>query len=94
MNKQYIVQSYDIEERNNFYHYLINNGYTPIENFKNQNFINNKFPFVIEDNKTFWICESITCCAAASCCKAIITIDKYFDIIKKDEKQLVLKIKS
>ena len=43
MVKQYIVQSNNIEERRNFYNYLVNNGYKPIENFKQQNFINNKF---------------------------------------------------
>ncbi len=91
MVKQYIVQSNNIEERRNFYNYLVNNGYKPIENFKQQNFINNKFPFVIEHDKTFWICESITCCAVASACGAIISVDEYFNIVKNHEYKFVCK---
>lgn len=82
MKKQYIVQSNNINEREIFYNFLINNGYIPVKN--NKNYINNKFPFVVEPNKTFWICESITCCAAAASCGAIITIDQYFNIIKNN----------
>ena len=91
MEKQYIVQSNNIDERRLFYNYLISNGFSPIENFKQQNFVNNQFPFIIEHDKTFWICESITCCAAAASCGAIITIDEYFNIIKNNTVELVLK---
>ena len=81
MKKQYIIKCSDIFEREQFYNYLIKNGYKPIDNFKHQKFIDNHFPFVIEPNKTFWICESITCCAAASHAGIMITIDDYFKII-------------
>lgn len=91
MKKQYIVQSNNIDERKSFYNYLIDNGYKPKENFKNRNYINNHFPFVIEHDKTFWISESITCCAAAYSCGAIITIDEYFNIIKENKHELILK---
>lgn len=33
---QYLVQSTNLEERNEFYNYLINNGYTPVNNLKKQ----------------------------------------------------------
>ncbi|MBQ3021609.1 MAG: hypothetical protein IJD92_05260 [Bacilli bacterium] len=92
MKNQYIVQSSNINDRKNFYNFLIDNGYIPVANFKHQNFINNKFPFVVESNKTFWICESITCCAAAASCGAIISIDEYFNIIKNNDSKLVLKL--
>ena len=91
MEKQYIVQSHNTSERLCFYNYLITNGYVPVKNFQNQNFINNNFPFVIEANRTFWICQSITCCAAAASCGAIISIDDYFNIIKQNNKTLILK---
>ena len=94
MNKQYIVQSYIIDERKFFYDYLIDNDYSPVENFKHIDFINNKFPFVIEPNKTFWICQSITCCAAASQCGAIITIEDYFTIAKNNNYQLIINPKN
>lgn len=73
---QYIVQPQK-EERNNFYLYLIENGYTPVDNYPQDYYINNRFPFVIEDNNTFWICESITCCACAAQRKRIISVDSF-----------------
>ena len=54
MKKQLIVLPKDILERKELYDYLINNNYKVLENYKNVDFINNKFPFVIESNKTFW----------------------------------------
>ena len=91
MDKQYIVNSKDISERETLYNYLMDNGYQPVENFKHQEFINNTFPFVIESNQTFWICESITCCAAASSCNAIITIYDFFDYINDKKKLMLIK---
>ena len=92
MEKQYMVQSFNIDERQDFYNYLINNGYEPKENFINDDFINSRFPFVIEPDKTIWICRSVTCCAAAATCNAIITIDEYYNIIKNNNLELVLKL--
>ncbi len=71
--KQYIVNCTK-EERVILYNYLINNGYKP---YFNQEYINNTFPFVIEPNKTFWICESITCCACATQTGNMLTLDEY-----------------
>ena len=88
MKKQYIVQSNSINEKKKFYNHLINKGYKPIKNIEQQKIINSHFPFVIEQDNFFWICESITCCAAATSCSAIITIDKYLDIIKNNNDKL------
>ena len=91
MRKQYIVKCKDTTEREYFYNYLISNNFKPIEKFKHQNFIDNIFPFVVEPNNTFWICESITCCAAAASCGVIITVDEYFNRTKDSKKILSLK---
>lgn len=91
---QYIVQCNNISERKIFYNYLIGNDYKPVDNFKHQNFINNNFPFILEPNNTFWICESITCCAAAASCGAIITMQEYFNLMEKQKNELVLKNKN
>lgn len=88
---QYIIQCKNINERKSFYNYLIDNDYKPVDNFRHQNFINNSFPFVLEPNNTFWICESITCCAAAASCGAIITMQEYFNLTEKQKHELVLK---
>ena len=91
MHKQYIIKCKDNTERKYFYDYLIGNNFKPVEKFKHKNFIDNVFPFVVEPNNTFWICESITCCAAAASCGAIITVDEYFKCIKDQRKSLSLK---
>jgi hypothetical protein len=87
MNTQHIVRCKDNSERKLLYNYLINNGYEPVEIFKSQNFISNHFPFVIEPNKTFWICESVTCCAAATSQGVMKTVDEFFDIINNKKTQ-------
>ena len=73
---QYIVSVKD-NNRKEFYDYLIKKGYMPIDRHISHDFINNNFPFVIEDNNTFWICESITCCACATAKKRIISSEKF-----------------
>ena len=93
MKTQYIVQCKDIHKRKLFYKYLISNGVKPVDNFKNQNFINNNFPFVVESNGKFWICESITCCTTAVSCGAIIDMKKYFNIQEDKSYALILKNK-
>ena len=63
---QYIVNCRGRMARINFYNYLIKNGYIPNHRHITSNYMNSRFPFVIESDKYFWICESITCCARAS----------------------------
>ena len=77
---QYIV-SVKGDKRRDFYNYLIRNGYMPIERHISDNYINSIFPFVIEDNNTFWICESITCCACAASRKRIINSEEFKKIL-------------
>lgn len=93
MKKQYIIRCNNIDERKCFYNYLIDSGYKPMDNFKHQDFINNRFPFVVEPNHTFWVCESIACCAAAVSCGAIITIQEYFYLIEKQKRESVSKVR-
>ncbi len=78
---QYIV-SVKENKRREFYNYLIKKGYKPIERHISDNYINNIFPFVIEENNTFWICESITCCACAVSQKRIINSEEFKKILK------------
>ena len=89
MNNQYIVNCRNVDERLVLYNYLINNNYQPVHIY--QDIINNKFPFVIESNNTFWICESITCCAAAVSCGVMITIEEFFNQINANKKTLLIK---
>ena len=92
MKRQYIIKCSNKTERKELYDYLIENGYKPVENFKNRDFINNHFPFVIEPNKTFWVCESVTCCAIASMRNIMITVNDYYEIIKNENPTLKRKI--
>ena len=79
MKKQYIIKENDQKKREEFYDYIkanykLKNNYP----FERDRFIESNFPFVVDfcDN-TFWICESITCLAAASTMHLIITIDEF-----------------
>ena len=92
MNRQYIVECKP-NEREIFYNYLIISGYKPVENFKKQRFIDNHFPFVIEPNNTFWICESISCCAAAKQIGVMISMDDFFECIKQKDNILIKVLK-
>ena len=79
MRTQFIVRESDLVKREDFYNYIINsyelNIWYPYEKAK---FVNNKFPFVIDfKEKSFWICESITCCACAAQAKVMFTIDQF-----------------
>ena len=79
MKKQFIVQEEDSIKREEFYDYILNKynfkiGYP----FTKEEFINIGFPFVIDfSDKTFWICRSVACCAAAASAKAIISIEEF-----------------
>ena len=90
MTRQYIVKCKDIDEKIKFYDFLINNGFEPIYKYDKNGDINNNFPFVIEADNTFWVCKSITCCAAAVTCGIMISVEQFYDILK-DQKKLILK---
>ena len=77
MKKQYIVLPKDKKERKDFYNYLMNNGYFDLEDYLEERYINSHFPFVIESDKSFWLCESVTCCACASQNKQIISCEEF-----------------
>ncbi len=74
---QYIVQESDISKRKEFFDYIVNN-YNLVLHLSREEMISSNFPFVVDfDNNSFWVCESITCCACAAQRKRIITIDKF-----------------
>ena len=83
-NKQYIVHDKDINKREELYNYLEKESYTFLDGPK-EYYVNNKFPFVIENN-VVWICTSITCCAAAAQCGAILTTQEYYNALEQNSK--------
>ena len=78
-NKQYIVHDADFIKREELYDYLEKRNYI-FPDGKKEYYVNSKFPFVIDRN-VVWICNSITCCAAAAQKGCIITIDEYFYLV-------------
>ena len=82
MRTQFIVNESDINKREEFYDYIINKYDLKITypHYK-EKFVNNHFPFIIDfKEKLFWVCESVTCCAAAASQHVIITIDEFKSI--------------
>ena len=79
MKKQYIISEKETKKREIFYNYIIDNYDLKISYlYEKEKFVNSIFPFVVDfKENTFWICESITCCACASQSKKIITIDEF-----------------
>ena len=75
---QFIVKVAGKEERKAFYEYIVNTY--KVEKwypFFKRKFINNSFPFVVDfKEKSFWISDSITCCACASSQGVIYTVDQ------------------
>ena len=90
MRTQFIVNENDIVKRGHFYDYITNNYKFKISYpFKREMFQKIGFPFVIDyDEKEFWVCRSVTCCACAAQAKVIITIAEFME----QEKE-ILKIK-
>ena len=85
MKTQFIVQEHDKEKRSDFYDYVMQN-YDINEQypFEKEKFVASNFPFVIDfKDNIFWVCESVTCCAAAAANKAIITIDEFKKTLTK-----------
>lgn len=87
MKRQFIVQESDKIKREEFYDYInetynLNNWYP----FKKESFVNSNFPFVVDfKEKSFWICDSITCCACAASTNSIINIDEFKNLISINE---------
>ena len=79
MRTQFIVQEHTKEKREEFYDYIINNYNFKIHYpFEKELFIDSIFPFVVDfKEKSFWICESVTCCAAAAACGSIINSEEF-----------------
>ena len=85
MRTQFTVNESDLKKREEFYNYIMKTyklkRWYP---FLKRKFIHNKFPFVVDfKDKSFWICESITCCAAAASRHAIFTIDEFKDMTRR-----------
>lgn len=77
MSKQFIVQETDYLKRRQFYEY-ITKKYNLKVRMEKEEMIDNKFPFIVDfDDNTFWVCQSITCCAMAAQNKKIITIEEF-----------------
>ncbi len=75
--EQYMVHDSDIFNRNAFYEYIINK-YNLLVRMERDEMVGSKFPFVVDfKDKSFWVCESITCCACAAQKKRILTIDEF-----------------
>ena len=85
MKTQYIVQESDKSKRKDFYDYIVNNYDLKISYpYSKVRFVNDNFPFVVDfKEKRFWICSSITCCAAAASNHAIITIDDFKKLVRR-----------
>ena len=79
MKTQFIVKESNKKNREEFYNYIkkqyeLKNGYPYLKRL----FINNSFPFVIDfKENSFWICESVTCCACASIQNVMYTIEEF-----------------
>ena len=79
MRTQFIVQESNKRKREEFYNYIketynLSNWHP----YDKEKFINNKFPFVIDfKDNSFWICDSITCCACAAQAGIIQSIDEF-----------------
>ena len=75
--EQYMVHDSDIFNRNAFYEYIINK-YNLLVRMERDKMIGSKFPFVVDfKDKSFWVCESVTCCACAAQKKKILTIEQF-----------------
>ena len=79
MRDQYIVKENDLNKRREFFNYIVNK-YDMILSYPlyEEEIINSHFPFVIDFKyNSFWICNSISCLAAASSAGVVFTIDEF-----------------
>ncbi len=82
--EQYMVHDSDLFNRNAFYEYIVNTYANLKVRMDRDKMVNNKFPFVIDfKDKSFWVCESVTCCACAAQKKKILTIERFNEIEKE-----------
>lgn len=80
MKKQYIVKVDGINNRKLFYDYVKSKYH--IDDLVNLNLLDSNFPFVVDFKKnSFWICDSITCCACAVQCNKIISEKEFKKIL-------------
>lgn len=77
---QYIVSPENKLKRDELYEYLDKNNYNFVDD--KEYYVDSNFPFVIEENKRVWICNSITCCACAAQAGQIINTEEYFKKVK------------
>jgi len=79
MRTQFIVQEADIKKREEFYDYITNKyDFKILYPFEKELFIDSHFPFVVDfKENSFWVCENVTCCAAAAACGSIINIEEF-----------------
>ena len=83
---QFIVNVQGMENRTAFYEYIVNTYELDIwYPFSKIKFIKSNFPFVIDfKENSFWICDSITCCACAAQAKVIYTVDQFMSMTESD----------
>ena len=87
---QFIVLEGDKDKRREFYEYIMKTyklkKYYP---FFKRRFINSNFPFVVDfGDNSFWISESVTCCACAAQQHVMISIDEFKRIMA--EKSVII----
>ena len=84
MKKQFIVQECGVKERWDFYNYVRDNFSLCEYCDLSIEIEKDKFPFVIDfSNNSFWICNSITCCACAFQKKQIISVSEFKEKVRK-----------
>lgn len=84
MKKQFIVQEHGVNERWDFYNYIHDN-YNLNDYFIDlkEEIETDKFPFVVDfGDNSFWICNSITCCACAAQRNQILTVSEFKEKVK------------
>lgn len=82
---QFIVQEENKKKRGFFYNYITKKYDLKIlYPYYKEDFVESNFPFVVDfKERNFWVCESVTCCAAAASRGVIISIEDF----KKIEKE-------
>ena len=82
---QFIVQEENKNKRGKFYDYITNKYELKIlYPYYKESFVKSNFPFVVDfKERNFWVCESVTCSAAAASAHVIISIEEF----KKTEKE-------
>ncbi len=90
MRTQFMINEFDKTKRGHFFDYIMNRYHFRLSfPFERKLFQEITFPFVVDfEEKSFWVCRSVTCCACASQAKIIITIDEFMEKEKE-----ILKIK-